>query len=96
MWLTETVIALKKQMKFADRLAAIQDKFETGDTPREILDVLNKHVEHLIEINAADNALQIGSEAPLEGQAESDGATIRLSSLHTKDFFVLTWFRGNW
>jgi hypothetical protein len=82
-------------MTFADRLAAITHEFETGDTPPEIIAVLDAHVEYLIRSRAADNALQVGDKAPLDrALAAIDKLTLENFCLHP--ILVLTWFRGNW
>lgn len=82
-------------MTFADRLDAITDEFENGDTPPEIIAVLNAHVAFLIQSRVADKALQVGDRAPLDDVFDAI-ALSNLESFCRPSILVLTWFRGNW
>lgn len=83
-------------MEFIRRLEEIRIAFETGDTPEEIVEVLNANVDRLIAEDAGQNALQVGDLVSLDLLAGPRNATIRLQDLMGDHFLVLTWFRGNW
>jgi hypothetical protein len=83
-------------VNLSQRLNNIRVKFETGDTPPEIVDVLNDHVQYLLDSNVEKNALTVGDSVPMELQVHTETGTKRLSDLIGDRFLVLTWFRGNW
>lgn len=83
-------------MNLSERLAKIRHDFETGETPTEIIKVLNDHVETLLNSNVAEQALKVGQSVGLDGLVQSDEGPVSLSSLFGERFLVLTWFRGNW
>lgn len=83
-------------MNLQKRLAEIREAFETGDTPREIVDVLNRHVEKLVAANASDSALKVGGSAPLDLKVQTDSEPKSLGGFLQNKFLVVTWFRGNW
>ena len=84
-------------MEFSDRLADITHQFQTGDTPREIIEVLDAHVKRLLEQNVASQAIQVGSIAPKHLNAYWEKGPVELMTRFCRDqFLVLTWFRGNW
>ena len=84
------------EMKLADKLAKIQQTFEAGDTPSEIVDVLNANVDRLLADQVADRALQIGDAAPLDQVVAYQGAYCAVQDFLKTEFLVLNWFRGNW
>lgn len=83
-------------MNLSQRLADIQHEFETGDTPRAVIDVLNNHIKQLLASNVADQALSVGGIAPLDATLSFNGVQQPLSSFFGEKYLVLTWFRGNW
>ena len=83
-------------MDLHKRLSEIRRAFETGDTPREIVDVLNDHVENLLASNVGDKALQVGEQAAMDLTVQTSSGLEPLSHFLRERFLVLTWFRGNW
>jgi len=86
-------------MNLTERLNEIRHEFETGDTPQEIVDVLNSHIDDLIASNATEKALPVGSTLPSDLTVWSGGPgepAIPLEKLIGEHYLVLTWFRGNW
>ena len=84
-------------MAFVERLQQIRRTFETGDTPAEIVDVLNANVQRLLDENVAEKALTVGQQAPsLDVHVISDHGTVPLSYFMVEKYLVLTWFRGDW
>ncbi len=83
-------------MDLSQRLNKIRDDFENGDTPREIIDVLNAHVEELIANNVAAKAISVGDLAPMNSVVSFVGKAVPLNRFFGEHFLVLTWFRGNW
>lgn len=83
-------------MNLAQRLRNIRHEFETGDTPREIIDTLNAHVDELLSGNLAERSLAVGEKALLDLIVGDDDQRQTLRSLMGDRFLVLTWFRGNW
>lgn len=83
-------------MILRNRLAEIRQAFETGDTPREIVEVLNGNIEKLLAADVSGNALKVGQQAPLDLTVQTSSGTEPLSSFLSRSFLVLTWFRGNW
>lgn len=82
----------------ADRLTQIRETFESGSTPSHIVNVLNAHVDWLVENSVEDRALKAGAHAPLDLPVvfEDGPTTLQQLSEAGNDFLVLTWFRGNW
>jgi len=82
----------------ADRLIQIRRTFESGSTPSHIVNVLNSHVDWLVENSVEDRALSVGSNAPLDLPIifEHGPKTIQELNEAGADFLVLTRFRGNW
>ncbi len=83
-------------MNLHKRLAEIRTAFETGDTPRETVKVLNGNIEKLLAADVSRKALRVGDLAPLNLTALSSSGAVPLNRLLTAKFLVLTWFRGNW
>ncbi len=83
-------------MDLHQRLENIRHEFEHGDTPREIIDILNDHIDNLVASNAAEQAIKVGAIAPTKLRILYRAELVPLSSLSGKSFLVLTWFRGNW
>ena len=83
-------------MNLHNRLTEIRQAFETGDTPREIVEVLNGHIEKLLAANVSRKALKIGEHAPLDLTVQTSSGPEPLSYFLREHFLVLTWFRGNW
>ena len=83
-------------MNLNKRLAEIRHAFETGDTPREIVKVLNDNIEKLLAANVSSNALKVGDQAPLDVTVQSIDGPKSLRYFLRKRFLVVTWFRGNW
>ena len=83
-------------MNLHQRLEKIRIDFETGETPKEVVDVLNAHVEHLIRSGTGKDALKVGDSAPTKLVAWSDEESISLHDCFGDRFLVLSWFRGNW
>lgn len=83
-------------MNLRERLTKIRQDFETGDTPSEIVEVLNGDIERLLNENVAENALKVGEFADLNLTVHSGEKQISLSSLVGERYLVPTWFRGNW
>ena len=83
-------------MNLQQRLAEIRHAFETGDTPRETVDVLNDNIDRLLAQDAAGKALKIGERAPADLLVQTSGGEQPLSRFFTEKLLVLTWFRGNW
>lgn len=83
-------------MNFKNRLTEIRHAFETGDTPAEVVEVLNRNVEELLVSDVTERARKVGECAPLSLTVESNHESQPLSSYFGEQFLVLTWFRGNW
>lgn len=83
-------------MTLVERLENIRRDFEAGETPQELIETLNQHVDRLVATNVVDNALAVGDAAPLDLPIQSQAGSILLSDLFNGQFLVLTWFRGNW
>ena len=83
-------------MDLQQRLTEIRIAFETGDTPKDIVALLNGHVEKLVASDAGDKALKVGQSAPMELTIQTRDGTQTLSDLLEDELLVLTWFRGNW
>lgn len=82
----------------ADRLTQIRETFESGSTPSHIVEVLNSHVDWLVENSVENRALSAGSSVPLDLPVVSEHGPKTIQELNDagNDFLVLTWFRGNW
>ncbi|MEM9944127.1 MAG: hypothetical protein AAF939_21405 [Planctomycetota bacterium] len=83
-------------MKLSAKLDEIRFAFENGDTPNHIVQVLNDHVDRLVDSKVKQNALQLGDLAPLDVEVYSDHAAITLAEIKQDAPLVLSWFRGNW
>ena len=83
-------------MNLHERLTEIRQAFETGDTPRETIEVLNENIEKLLAVDVTSKALQVGDQAPLDLSLQSSSAAVPLKNLLTRKCIVLNWFRGNW
>lgn len=83
-------------MNLNKRLVEIRREFETGDTPREIVKVLDGNIEKLLDADVAGNALKVGEQAPLELAVQTTDGSKPLRHFLRKQFLVVTWFRGNW
>jgi hypothetical protein len=83
-------------MHFLQRLNDIRQRFETGGTPREVIEVLDQHIEWLLAENVASRAISLGSIAPMSQSVHSDSGDIPVRELFSGEFVVMTWFRGNW
>jgi len=84
-------------MTFHKSLDEIRYNFENGDTPREIVDVFDRHIEDLLSMNLAEKVPAAGSTISIEGQVVfSDAGDHKLSNFMEQRFLVATWFRGNW
>lgn len=83
-------------MNIADRLSNIWHDFETGDVPRETVDVLEAHINKLVSSKVADLALPVGSIAPLDTVVHFEGSAVSVGEFCEADFLILNWFRGNW
>lgn len=83
-------------MEFIERLKEIQQEFESGETPQEIIDVLNAHVEDLLSQNPEKQAVSVGETAPSDLPVWSTENSMPLANLMGDAYMVLTWFRGNW
>lgn len=82
----------------ADHLTQIRETFESGSTPGHIVNVLNAHVDWLVENSVEDRALSTGAHAPLDLPVVSESGPTTLQQLNEagNEFLVLTWFRGSW
>lgn len=83
-------------VNFDQRLESIRRDFENGETPQEIIDVLDRHIETLIATDAAKNVLNVGESVDANQTFRSDEKQLSLSELFGERFLVLSWFRGNW
>lgn len=84
-------------MNFHQTLTEIQHKFENGDTPPEIIKVLNDHVDDLLSQNLCERVPTVGSTVAIsEYEVFSENEKHPLSSFMGEKFLVFTWFRGNW
>lgn len=83
-------------MNLHNRLVEIRQAFETGDTPREIVEVLNGNIEKLLAAGVSSQALKVGDQAPLDLTVQTNSDAVPLKRLLKGKFLVLTWFRGNW
>lgn len=83
-------------MGLYQRLKNIRHEFEHGDTPREIVEVLNDHIDNLLSSNVAEQAIRVGETAPTKLRVLFGNESVPLNSLSGEHFLVLTWFRGNW
>ncbi|MDG2013434.1 MAG: hypothetical protein P8J33_08015 [Pirellulaceae bacterium] len=84
-------------MNFRQTLNEIQYKFENGDTPPEIIKVLNDHIDNLKSMDLCKALPTVGSSVAIsEQEVFSEHGKHLLSSLIGERFLVLTWFRGNW
>ncbi len=83
-------------MNFYQNLADIRNDFENGDTPQEIVDVLNSHVEELLASDTQSRTISVGESAPMDSKVQFKKRTVSLSELIGEHYLVLTWFRGNW
>lgn len=83
-------------MEFNKRLNDIRKKFENGETPQKIIDVLNAHVDDLLSQGLEKQAISVGNSAPLDGSIWDTATSLTLADLVGDKFLVLTWFRGNW
>ena len=83
-------------MDLHQRLTEIRQAFESGETPRETIDVLNGNIEKLLAADVLKDALRVGDLAPLELSIQSNSGPKPLSRFFAQKYLVLTWFRGNW
>lgn len=82
-------------MTLAQRLSEIRHAFESGDTPPEVIAVLNAHTEQLVASGVSSQALSVGSAAP-SGLVPSEDGPKSLEEYMGPRSLVVTWFRGNW
>lgn len=85
-------------MSLSRRLDCIRDDFLAADVPARMRAALDKNIERLVAMGAANRALGPGSQAPEVQFASLNGTPepVQLSKLLDQGPVVLTWFRGNW
>lgn len=85
-----------KCVDFNKRLDQIRQDFESGETPVEIIEVLNKHVDRLVASDVTKQAAQVGESVCLEQVVQTSTGPRILRDFLEDRFLVMTWFRGNW
>ena len=80
----------------SERLADIRQRFVSGETPREIIDVLDANVARLLKERVTEQARKVDDVISMAEQVQTEHESWALQALSGEQFLVLTWFRGNW
>ena len=83
-------------MSLQDKLDALRTKFETEMAPPEVVAVMHRVTQELIDSGQAERALKAGDRAPAFALPDPDGKILSSRDLLANGPLVLTFYRGAW
>jgi peroxiredoxin len=78
------------------KLDALKKEFETKLAPQEVVAVMHRVTNELINSGQAERALKAGDRSPTFYLQDSDGKTVASTELLARGPLVVTFYRGVW
>ncbi|MBP0019905.1 MAG: AhpC/TSA family protein [Cyanobacteria bacterium SBLK] len=85
-----------KSCNLNEQLSKKRKELETRVILPDKLTVIDKEIERITRSGIVENCLQVGDRIPDFSLLDTDGETIDLQTLLTKELLVISFYRGNW